>query len=217
MLGMNDLRIGIFFIIEGQPYEILFSQHLKMQQRRPVMQTRIKNLLTGKIVERNFQQSDYFEEADVQKKEVKFLYSHRDEFWFSEKNDPSKRFKLEENIIGETSRFLKPNTIVTSLLFNDQIINIELPVKMDFKVIEAPPSTRGNTAQGGTKQVKLETGVSMDVPLFINEGDVVRINTQTGEYAERVEKNSYSPFLFKTTNPATPARVHQNWAVSVLK
>jgi elongation factor P len=188
MLGMNDLRIGIFFIIEGQPYEVLFSQHLKMQQRRPVMQTRIKNLLTGKIVERNFQQSDYFEEADVQKKEVKFLYSHRDEFWFSEKNDPSKRFKLEENIIGETSRFLKPNTIVTSLLFNDQIINIELPVKMAFKVIEAPPSTRGNTAQGGTKQVKLETGVSMDVPLFINEGDVVRINTQTGEYAERVEK-----------------------------
>lgn len=188
MLGMNDLKIGTFFILEGQPFEVLYSQHLKMQQRRPVMQTRIKNLLTGKIVERNFQQSDYFEEADIQKKEVKFLYSHRDEFWFSEVDDQSKRFKLGENIISEVSHFLKPNTLILALLFNGVIINIELPVKMDFKVIEAPPSTRGNTAQGGTKQVKLETGIMMDVPLFINEGDTIKVNTQTGEYTERVEK-----------------------------
>lgn len=188
MLGMNDLRIGTFFIMEGQPYEVLNSSHLKMQQRRPVMQTKIKNLLTGKMIERNFQQSDYFEEADIEKKEVKFLYLHRDEYWFSEVDDQSKRFKLGENIIGESARFLKPNTMIASLLFNNEIINIELPVKIDFKVIEAPPSTRGNTAQGGTKQVKLETGISMDVPLFINEGDIIRVNTQTGEYTERVEK-----------------------------
>jgi len=185
---MNDLRVGIFFILEGQPFEVLYSQHLKMQQRRPVMQTRIKNLLTGKIVERNFQQSDHFEEADIQKKEVKFLYSHRGEHWFSEIDDSSKRFKLDENLIGDSARFLKPNTIVTSLLFNNQTINIELSVKMDFKVIEAPPSVRGNTVQGGTKQVKIETGAMIDAPLFINEGDVIRVNTQTGEYAERVEK-----------------------------
>ncbi len=188
MLGMNDLRIGIFFIIEGQPYEVLFSQHLKMQQRRPVMQTKIKNLLTGKIIERNFQQSDHFEEADIQKKEVKFLYSYRDEFWFSEINDPSKRFQLTKEIIGESGEFLKPNTVITTLLFNEKIINIELPVKMDFKVIEAPPSTRGNTAQGGTKQVKLEGGAYINVPLFIDEGDIIRLNTKTGEYTERIEK-----------------------------
>ena len=185
---MNDLKIGTYFVTEGQPYEVLYSQHLKMQQRRPVMQTRIKNLLTGKMIEKNFQQSDYFEEADIQKKEVKFLYSRRDEFWFSEVDDSSKRFKLGEKIIGDSAQFLKPNIIITSLLFNGTIINIELPVKMDFKVIEAPPSTRGNTAQGGTKQVKLETGTRIDVPLFIEEGDVVRVNTQTGEYTERVEK-----------------------------
>lgn len=188
MLGMNDLRIGVFFIMEGQPYEVLFSQHLKMQQRRPVMQTRIKNLLTGKITERNFQQSDYFEEADIQKKEVKFLYFHRGEFWFSEVNNPSKRFQLTEDIIGDSARFLKPNTIITVFLFSDKIINIKLPIKMDFKVIEAPPSTRGNTAQGGTKQVKLETGTFVNVPLFIEEGDIIRVNTETGEYAERAEK-----------------------------
>lgn len=185
---MNDLKIGTFFIVEGQPYEVLFSQHLKMQQRRPVMQTKIKNLLTGKVIERNFQQSDYFKEADIQKKEVKFLYSHRDEFWFSEINDSSKRFKLGEEIIGEAAIFLKSNTTIASLLFNGKIINIELPVKMDFKVIEAPPSVRGNTAQGGTKQVKIETGALINTPLFIEEGDTIKVNTQTGEYAERVEK-----------------------------
>ncbi|MEK7579777.1 MAG: elongation factor P [Patescibacteria group bacterium] len=185
---MNDLKIGTFFIIEGQPYEVLYSQHLKMQQRRPVMQTKIKNLLTGKVIEKNFQQSDYFEEADIQKKEVKFLYFHRNEFWFSEPNDPSKRFKLGEDIIGESAKFLKSNTSIISLLFNGQIINIELPVKIDFRVIEAPPSSRGNTAQGGTKQVKIETGAMINAPLFIEEGDIIKINTQTGEYAERVEK-----------------------------
>ena len=185
---MNDLKIGTFFIWEGQPYEVLYSQHLKMQQRRPVRQTKIKNLLTGKVIEKNFQQSDYFEEADIQKKEVKFLYSHRDEFWFSEADDTSKRFKLGENIIGDSTGFLKPDILISALLFNGEIINIELPVKIDFKVIEAPPSTRGNTAQGGTKQVKMETGIMIDVPLFIEEGDVVRVNTQTGEYTERVEK-----------------------------
>jgi len=185
---MNDLRKGVFFIFEGQPYEILSSQHLKMQQRRPVMQTRMKNLLNGKIVEHNFQQSDSFEEAAIRKRQVKFLYSHRNEHWFSETDDPSKRFQLDDKIIGDSAGFLKPNTIVTALLFNDGIINIELPVKMDFKVVEAPPSIRGNTAQGGTKQVKLETGAMVNVPLFVEEGDIVRINTETGEYAERVEK-----------------------------
>lgn len=212
MLGMNDLRVGTFFILEGQPFEVLFSQHLKMQQRRPVLQTRIKNLVSGKIIERNFQQSDTFEEANIQKKEVSFLYSRLavkprgghapfrgrkaprgytplgGDFWFSEPDNPSKRFKLDEAIIGDYINFLKPNTVITALLFNDQIINIELPVKIDFKVIEAPPSLRGNTAQGGTKQVKIETGAKVNVPLFINEGDVIRVNTKTGEYTERVEK-----------------------------
>ena len=186
---MNDLKIGTFFIWEGQPFEVLHSQHLKMQQRRPVLQTKIKNLISGKIIERNFQQSDSFEEADIQKKEVKFLYSHRGEYWFSEADDPSKRFELDENIIGESSQFLKPDTLISALLFSDKIINIELPVKIDFKVIEAPPSLRGNTAQGGTKQVKIETGAQISAPLFIEKGDVIRINTQTGEYTERTEKS----------------------------
>lgn len=189
-LGVNELKPKVFFIWEGQPYEVLETHHLKMQQRRPVVQTRMRNLINGKVFERNFAQSDTFEEADIQREEVKFLYSHRGEFWFSEKDNPARRFKLEENIIGDASRFLKPNTLIEAIKFNDRIINIRLPIKMDFKVIEAPPAIRGDTAQGGVKQVKLETGATVNVPLFINEGDVIRLNTETAEYVERVEKKS---------------------------
>jgi len=190
MLGMNDLKIGTYFILDGQPYEVLESHHLKMQQRRPVLQTKIKNLINGKVLERNFQQSDTFEEANIQKEKVKYIYNHRGQYWFNYENDPSKRFNLTTDILGDAINYLKPNTVLDALLFNSEIININLPIKMDFKVIEAPPAIRGNTAQGGNKQVTIESGAKINVPLFINEGDVVRINTKTGEYVERVLKKN---------------------------
>lgn len=188
MLGMNDLKAGVFFIFEGSPFVVLESHHLKMQQRRPVMQTRIKNLINGKIIERNFQQSDKLEEADIQKKEVVFIYNHRDEYWFHHKDKPSERFILKKEFLGDTIKFLKSNIEVEALTFNDEIINITLPIKLDFKVIEAPPSIKGDTASGGVKQVTIETGTVINAPLFIEQGDTIRINTQTGEYAERVSK-----------------------------
>lgn len=188
MIGPNELKPGVYFIFENQPYMVLETHHLKMQQRRPVVQTRIRNMLNGKTLERNFAQSDLFEKADIQKKSVKFLYAHRDEYWFCELNDPSKRFKLEAGIIGEQTKFLKPNTEIEAITFNDDIVNVSLPIKMQFKVTEAPPGIRGDTAQGGVKQVVVETGASVNVPLFVNQDDIVVINTQTGEYVERAEK-----------------------------
>lgn len=187
-LSVNELKPKIFFIYEGQPYVILETHHLKMQQRRPVVQTRMRNIINGKVLERNFAQSDVFEEAEVSKQKVKFLYAHREQYWFVNDNDQSKRFELREDILGDSVKFLKPNTILDAILFEDKIINVELPVKMDFKVVEAPPAVRGDTAQGGVKQVKIETGASVNVPLFINQDDIIRINTENGEYTERVEK-----------------------------
>ena len=181
-LGVNELKPKTFFIYESQPYVVLETHHLKMQQRRPTVQVRMRNLMNGKVLERNFAQSDVFEEANVSRQKVKFLYAHRDKYWFANENDPSKRFELREDILGDSVRFLKPNTVLDSILFKEKIIDIELPVKMDFKVVEAPPAIKGDTAQGGVKQVKIETGASVNVPLF------VRINTETGEYTERVEK-----------------------------
>jgi elongation factor P len=187
-LGVNQLKSKTFFIYEGQPYVVLETHHLKMQQRRPTVQVKMRNVINGKILERNFAQSDVFEEADIERSRVKFLYNHKDQYWFSHENEPSKRFLLTEELIGDATKFLKANTILDAIKYNGDIINIELPVKMEFRVLEAPPAIRGDTAQGGVKQVKIETGAYLNVPLFINQDDIVRVNTETGDYVERVEK-----------------------------
>ncbi len=187
-LGVNELKSKTFFIYEGQPYVVLETHHLKMQQRRPTVQVRMRNVMNGKILERNFAQSDVFEQADIERRKVKFLYNHRDQYWFSYDNEPSKRFQLTQELIGDSAKFLKSNTILDAIEYNGDIINIELPIKMEFKVVEAPPAIKGDTAQGGVKQIKIETGANLNVPLFINQDDIVRVNTETGEYVERVEK-----------------------------
>lgn len=188
MLNYNELRPGICIVLDGQPYAVLEFKFLRMQQRKPVAQTKLKNLITAKVVEKTFQQTDKLEEAEIKKRPIKYLYSNRGEFWFCEEKDASKRFKLDESMVSDYANLMKPNSIVEVIVFNDKIIGVNLPVKVELKVVEAPPSTKGNTAQGGTKQVKLETGAVINAPLFINERDVVRVNTQTREYVERVEK-----------------------------
>lgn len=188
MLSYNELKPGVLFVLDGHPFEVLTSEFLRMQQRKPVMKTKIKNLISGAVVERAFQPSDQLEEAEIEKLQVKFLYSHRDELWFCEANNPKNRFVLKAEIIGEASQFLKPNLEITAMKFGEKIININLPIKVDYKVVEAPPAIRGDTAQGGTKVVVIETGAKVSAPLFINEGDIIKINTQTATYVERAEK-----------------------------
>ena len=188
MFNYNELKPGAIFILDGKPYEVLEFSFLRMQQRKPVAQTKIRNLITGKILSRNFQHTESFQEAEIDYKKVKFLYSHKDKFVFCDIQNPSDRFELPAEIIGDKAKFLKANSEVEIVSFQGKIVNIRLPIKMDFKVVGAPPSTRGNTAQGGTKTVTVETGAQITVPLFINEGDTIRINTQTSEYTERVEK-----------------------------
>ncbi len=186
MFNYNELKPGAVFILEGQPYEVVEFSFLRMQQRKPVAQTRIKNLISGKIITRNFQHTDSFQEAQIDYKKVKFLYNHRDKYAFSEVANPSARFELPQDAIGEQAKFLKPNSELEVVSFEGKIINVNLPIKIQLKVIEAPPSIKGNTAQGGTKVVKLETGTTINAPLFVEEGNVIEVNTQTGEYTGRV-------------------------------
>ena len=188
MLSYTDLRKGILFVMEGDPYEVLEAHFLRMQQRKAVVQTKIRNLMTGKVLDRNFQPSDNFEEAEIEKMEAVFIYKSRGECWFHELGNPKNRFSLKEENAGEGINFIKANTQVTTWSFKDKVIQVLVPVKMELKVTEAPPAIRGNTAQGGTKVVTLETGAKVSVPLFVDEGDIVRVNTQTGQYVERVEK-----------------------------
>jgi elongation factor P len=188
MLSYTELKKGVLFVYEGHPYEVIESGFLRMQQRKAVVQTKIKNLITGKVLDRNWQASDEFEEAEVERAYAEFIYATKQEYWFHKKGDPKARFSLTAEQIGEQAKFLKPKTEVTTFVFNDKIIKVLMPIKMDFTVTEAPPSIKGNTAQGGNKSVEIEGGARISAPLFINTGDVIRINTETGEYVERVNK-----------------------------
>lgn len=188
MLDYNELKPGTYIVLDGQPYVVIEFNFVRMQQRKPVANTKIKNLVTGNVIEKTFQQSDKIEEAEMEIRPVKYLYSHRQEIWFCTEKNPADRFKLSESQVGDYLDLMKPNSIVDAIIFKNQIIKIKLPIKVELEVAEAPPPIRGNTAQGGTKQVKLETGAVINVPLFISEGDILRINTETRQYIERVEK-----------------------------
>jgi len=187
-IAYNELRPGTIFLKEGQPYECLEYQFVRMQQRKPVAQLKIKNLLSGKVIEYTAHQTDIFEEAEIERQTIKFLYNHRDEYWFCEASNPKNRFQISKEQLGTTASYLKANTELTAQKLDDKILSIQLPIKMEFKVTEAPPAIKGDTAQGGTKMATIETGAKVAVPLFINEGDIIRINTESGLYTERAEK-----------------------------
>jgi elongation factor P len=159
-----------------------------MQMRKPVLQTRLKNLINGKVMERNIQHSESFEEAEIEKVQVEYLYNHRGEYWFCAAGDRAKRFQLPEEVLGDSKYYLKSGVAFTAFQFQEKVISVNLPIKMEFKIVEAPPGIKGNTAQGGTKIVTIESGAKVSVPLFVEEGDIIRVNTQSGEYVERVSK-----------------------------
>jgi elongation factor P len=186
MLDYSEVTVHKYIIFENEPWEVLDAHVFRKQQRKPVNAVKLRNLITGRITETTFHVSDKVEEADIDKKEVKYLYTTKGEFWFCDAKDPSQRFKLPEEMIGSPARFLKPNIIVDAMLFDEKIIGLKMPIKMELKVAEAHEATRGNTAQGATKAVVLETGAEIQVPMFIKEGDIVRVNTETGLYTDRV-------------------------------
>lgn len=190
MLAYTDLKPGTKFILDGDPCVVLEYAFKKKQRQKPTVQTKIKNLITGNIIERSFNQSDNIKEADIEMKDFKFLYSNKGEFWFCNPNDPRDRFKLDDDLIGKAGKFLKENSLVKAQIFNEEIIEVEVPVKIELLVKEAAPAVKGNTAQGATKQVVLETGATLNVPIFINQGDLIRVNTEKNEYVERVEKST---------------------------
>ena len=188
MLQYNEVTPGHFILVDGAPYEVLESHTFRKQQRKPVNQTKLRHLISGKVTDYSFHHTDKIEEADLHTRDIKFLYHNKGEYWFCEIKDPSKRFQLEKNVVGERGLFLKSNTVIEALEFNKKIIGIKVPIKVELRVTNAPPAVKGNTVQGGTKQIILETGATINAPMFINPGDVIRVNTEEGTYVERVEK-----------------------------
>lgn len=188
MLEYNQIKERTYIDLEGIPYEVISSHVFRKQQRKPVNKTKIRNLITKRVIEKTFHQNEKATEAIIGSKKIKYLYNNKDKFWFCKENNPKNRFSIPENIVGVQGKFIKENCLVKSITFNDEIIGLKVPIKVELKVIDAPPGEKGNTAQGGSKQVTLETGAQILVPLFINEGDLIRINTESGEYSERAQK-----------------------------
>lgn len=184
-MTINDLKPGVVFEFEGEPWKVLKTTHVHMGRGSAVLQTKIRNVITGRVIERAFRARDEVKPADMDTRAILYLYNHRGEFWFCEVDDRSKRFQLSEDVIGESSQFLKTNSPVTAVLFKEEIIGIQLPIKMKFKVVEAPPAVKGDTQGGVMKQVKLENGTYIAAPIFVKEDDEIIVNTETGEYVER--------------------------------
>ncbi len=188
-ISYNNVKRGMFVRFAGVLYEILDTEFIRMQQRKPVMRIKVRDLSNNKVRDIALQPSDEVDEVDLNKIEAKFIYENKGEYCFAEKNNPSNRFFFKKEQLGDKSEYLKPEMDVLAVMDDESILDISLPIKVDLLVVEAPPAIKGNTSSGGNKVVVVETGAKITTPLFINKGDIIRINTQTGEYSERVEKN----------------------------
>lgn len=188
VLAYNEITVKKVIIWNDEPYLVVASHVFRKQQRKPVNITKLKGLKTGRVVEQTFHQNETAEEADIESRPVEYLYTNRGEHWFITPGKPSERFQLDDAIVGEEIKFLKPKTVIDAVVFNDEIIGIKMPIKVELKVTEAMEAVKGNTSSGAQKEVTLETGAKLMVPMFINEGDIIKVNTEDGAYTERVEK-----------------------------
>jgi len=185
MLNFNEIKTGRVIKVNGEPYIIIKTDHHKMGRGGAVLKTKCRNLINGSILEKTFQGVEKAEEAETQTKKANFLYKDKDEAFFMD-NESYEQFSLQVEEIGDSARFLKDGTDVDVLYFEGRPVSISLPIKMEFKVVSAPPGVKGNSAGNINKVVEIETGAKINVPMFINEGDLIRVNTDTGEYVERV-------------------------------
>lgn len=188
ILSYNEILPKTVIVYNNEPYEVLSSHIFRMQQRKPVNQTKLRHLVSGKVLEISFHQSETVPEADIGRMQATYLYTNRGESWFAEEGNPKNRFSFPEDAVHDQVMWLKQNSPIEVLLYNEKPVSIKIPIKMDLTVAEAPPAVKGDTATGGDKKVVLESGAVVSTPLFINVGDILRINTDTGEYVERVEK-----------------------------
>lgn len=186
MLSYYELRKGVQFIFEGQPYEVIEFRQMGKAQDVVVAQTKIRNLMNGKVIYKNFHQGDAFEEANVAKLDLLFLFEHRGKFVFVQAEDKSKRYEFTEEQLGDSAKWITSNQPVEGLVFQEKIINISVPPKVQLKVTESAPGIKGDRAQSGTKAATVETGIVIQVPLFVQMGDSIEVNTETGEYVRRI-------------------------------
>jgi elongation factor P len=187
MYDTSDIRKGLKIMIDGAPYTVVEFQFVKPGKGAAFTRTKMKNLLTGAVLERNLRSGDKLEPADVETKQMEYLYADADSFIFMDKSTYD-QVSIPKNIIGDAADFMPENIGVEVLFFNARAVGVSLPNFIEQAVVETDPGFRGDTATGATKPAKISTGATVAVPLFINVGDVIKIDTRTGEYLERLAR-----------------------------
>ena len=181
-----DFRKGLKIELEGEPYIITDFLHVKPGKGGAFVRTKLKSLVTGNVIDRTFRSGEKVQTPALEEKTMQYLYREDDTYHFMD-SDTYEQITLAGKLLGEDSRFLQENVEVKVLLHNDQPIGVELPFFVELTIKQTEPGVKGDTASGGTKPATLETGAVIQVPLFLNEGDVIKVDTRTGEYIERAK------------------------------
>jgi elongation factor P len=184
MIDAGELRKGVAIELDGGIYQILEYQHVKMQQRQPVVKLKLRDVRSGNVTERNFQSGDKVTSVFLEHRPVQYLYSDGDLYYFMD-NESYEQIMLTSAQIGEGTNYLKEGLMLEILTCKGATVSIELPKSVELQVVKTEPGFKGDRATAGTKPAKLETGVSTQVPLFINVGDIIRVDTRTGAYLEK--------------------------------
>ena len=185
MISTNDFHTGLTIELDGDIYMVIDFQHVKPGKGAAFVRSKLKNLRSGSTTERTFRAGEKVPRALIERKEMEYLYASGEEYIFMD-TESYEQISLSRETLGDNLKYLKENMHLNILLFKGEILGLELPNSVELKVVETEPGFKGDTAAGGSKPAKLETGLVVQVPFFINEGDVLRIDTRTGEYLESV-------------------------------
>jgi len=185
VISTADFRNGARLLLEGQPFFIVEFQHVKPGKGGAFVRTKLKSLMTGNVLDRTFRSGERFEEPNLEERDMQFLYAAGDTFTFMD-TDTFEQFTYEKKQLGDNADLLKENMVAKILIYEHRPIGVELTIFVELKVVETEPGVRGDTASGGTKPAVLETGAIVKVPLYLEVGEVIKIDTRTREYVERV-------------------------------
>lgn len=186
MATTSDFRTGMTIRMDNDLWTLIEFQHVNPGNWRAFVRAKLKSLKSGKVIEIRFRAGEAIDVVRIETKEYQYLYHDGSSYIFMDKGTYD-QINVEESHIGESAHFLKENENVKILFNGNQIVSVEMPITVELKVIETPPGVRGDTATGAQKPAKVETGTTVNVPLFINEGDIIKVDTRTGNYLERVK------------------------------
>lgn len=186
MISTNEIRNGAKIEVDGEPFIIVEFQHVKPGKGGAFVRTKLRSLKTGNVVDRTFRSGDKLEEPDIDEMEMQYLYSSEGQYFFMDTKSYEQIFILQEHL-GESKNFLKENMVAKIIFYEGKPLSVELPIFVELKIVKTDPGIRGDTATGGSKVAMVETGAIVKVPLYLEEGAVIKVDTRSGEYVERVK------------------------------